>query len=241
MVSRVEERKRPLAPKAWQQPQTEPDWGHSHEREYPHDLPSVVDVEREWLRWEVSRWFELEQAEARRLAWKLLRGCRANTDLSTLEEVLRVFWEHREQEKAMSRLEDAANARDEHAFLEALEEVEWRGRPPADFTRAAKRALKAGAYKAAYQISVQGAEYHPDNQEVQKYARVLAPPKVVSRDMPPDPARKANREWLKAHSGEYSGQWVAVRNGDLLGATKSLKELTEQVGDTEGVLLTRAQ
>lgn len=240
MVSKLEQRKRPLAPKAWQQPQGEPDWGLSHESEHSHDMPSAVDIEREWFRQEVLEWLELERAEAKRLAWKLRRARRTGTDLTTLEEVLRVSWEHKEQEQALARLEDAANAKDEHAFLEALKEVEWRNRPPTDFTRAAKWALKAGAYKAAYQISAEGAEHHPDDPEVQKYARVLAPPKAVAGKKSPESGHKANREWLKEHGSEYSGQWVAVRDGELLGASKSLKELAERMGDTRDVLLTKA-
>lgn len=162
----------------------------------------------------------------------------AMTDLQQASR--RGSWAHDEQERAMARLEDAANAKDEHAFLEALKEVEWRNRPPADFTRAAQWALKAGAYKAAYQISAEGAKHHPDNLEVQKYARVLAPPKVVSGKEPPDPTLKANRKWLEAHEGEYPGQWVAIRNGELLGMANSLEELAQQVGNTKDALLTRA-
>lgn len=240
MIGSLQQRKRPLAPKAWQQPQSEPDWGHSHEHEHSHDLPSVVDVEREWLRQEFLEWLELERVEAKRLAWKLLRARRTGTDLTTLEEVLRIFWEHREQERAMARLEDAAKAKDEHAFLEAFKDIEWRNRPPTDFIRAARLALKAGVYAAAYQVSAEGAKYHPDDPEIQKYARVLAPPKVVSNTVSPDSTLKANREWLEAHEGEYRGQWVAIRDGELLGTANSLKELSRQVGNVKDALLTRA-
>lgn len=116
----------------------------------------------------------------------------------------------------------------------------WRNRPPADFVRAVHLALKAGAYLAACRISAEGAKHHPEDSEVQKQARVLAPPTVISGRIPPDPARKANRRWLEAHGNEYRGQWVAVRDGELLGAAKSPEELVEQVGDTKDVMLTRA-
>ncbi len=149
-------------------------------------------------------------------------------------------WEREYKERIMARLEDAASAGNERDFLEALKEVEWRNRTPGDFTRAIQLAFKVGAHLAAGQLSVEGAKYHPDDPEIQKYARVLAPPKVVSRRLPPNVSRKANRDWLMAHSGEYKGQWVAVRNGELLGEAKSLKELVEKIGNTEDVLLTRA-
>lgn len=143
-------------------------------------------------------------------------------------------------EEPLTHLEVAAEARDERAFLEALEAITWQNRPPADFVRAVRLALKSGAHLAARRISVEGAKYYPDDPEVQKQARVLAAPRVVSGHVPPDPARKANREWLEAHGGEYRNQWVAVRNGKLLGAANSPEELVERVGSTKGVLLTRA-
>lgn len=240
MVGKLELRERPLAPKAWQEPQSKPDWEPSHGSEHSHDLPSAVDVEREWLREEVLEWLEQERAEAKWLVWKLLRVRRTDTDLTTLEEVLRVFWEHREQERAMARLEDAAKKKDEHAFLEALKGIEWQNRPPADFVRAARLALKTGAYAVAHQISVEGTKHYPDDPEIRKYARVLAPPETRIGKPISDSKHWANREWLKDHGSEYSGQWVAVRDGKLLGAAGSLKELARRVGDTKDVLLTKA-
>ena len=150
-------------------------------------------------------------------------------------------WEYDEQEHTLSRLEDAAEAHDRGAFLEALQDIEWRDRPPMDFTRAIQLAFRVGAHLAARQISAEGARHHAEDAEIQKYARVLAPPRVISKSVPSDPARKANREWLTAHSGEYKGQWVAIRNGELFGAANSLKELVESIGSTKGILLARAQ
>lgn len=150
------------------------------------------------------------------------------------------IWNRKEKDHATACLEDAAKARDERTFLKALQEVKWHNRPPGDFIYAAQLALKAGAYRAAYQISAEGAEHHPSSSEIQKYAHVLAPPKVVVGKATTDSGHKANREWLKTHGGEYSGQWVAVRNGELLGASGSLEELAKQVGDTKNVLLTKA-
>lgn len=127
--------------------------------------------------------------------------------MADLQQVFHVgYWQHDKQATAMTRLEDAAEARDEHAFLEALKDIEWRDRPSEDFIRAVQLALKVGAHLAARQISAEGAKCHPGDAEIQKYARVLAPPRVVSKKAPPDPGRKASREWLMAHSGEYSGQ-----------------------------------
>jgi hypothetical protein len=145
-----------------------------------------------------------------------------------------------ERECVMARLESAARAGDERAFLNALDGIKWEGRPVADFIRATQLALEAGAHLAARELSAEGAKQYPDNPEIQKYARVLAPPRVISSNLPPDLTLGANRNWLMIHGGEYRGQWIALRHGQLLGVANSLDELVKQVGSTKDVLLTTA-
>jgi hypothetical protein len=139
---------------------------------------------------------------------------------------------------AFARLERAALAANESSFLEALKEVNWQARPVKDFVRATQWALEAGAHLAAREISSRGGVLHPDNPEIQRYARTLAAPKILARTKSVDRGLKANREWLKAHNGEYRGQWVALREGRLLGVDRSVEELVKAVGNTQNVLLT---
>jgi hypothetical protein len=47
-----------------------------------------------------------------------------------------------------------------------------------------------------------------------------------------------NNQWLRDHRQEYSGQWVALKNGKLLASANSAKELLHQVNATEDTLLT---
>jgi hypothetical protein len=141
----------------------------------------------------------------------------------------------------LSGLRAAADTGDEQSFLAALGTVEWAEMIAVDFLLATRLALKAGAYLAARMISARGLERYPEDSELQKFARALAPPRVISAAVPPDPAVAANQEWLRAHGAEHSGKWVAVKNGELLGSADSLKQLVEQVGDTNGVLLTAAR
>ena len=144
------------------------------------------------------------------------------------------------EENAFARLEEAARAGHEGDFLKALKDVRWYARPALDFIRAIQLALQADAHMAARQISAEGARLHPNDVELQKQARILAAPRVIARTAAPNPAHRANRDWLKANSDEYHGQWVAVRNGELVSAANSLEELVERVGNTKGVLLTVA-
>jgi hypothetical protein len=43
--------------------------------------------------------------------------------------------------------------------------------------------------------------------------------------------------WLDAHWHEYRGRWVAIRNGEFLGAATVLDDLVAQIGDIKGVML----
>jgi hypothetical protein len=44
---------------------------------------------------------------------------------------------------------------------------------------------------------------------------------------------------MKAHWQEHRGQWVAVRDGQLLDATTSFDNLLAHIGDPHGVLVTK--
>ena len=143
------------------------------------------------------------------------------------------------EDDAMASLESAATAGDERAFLAAKDMVDWETRPAADFLRAVQLALSAGAHMAARNLAAQAAVRYPDDADLQKYARVLAPPRVLRSDAPPHPGLRANRDWLMTCGDKYRGQWVALRQGKLLGAADSLAALKELIGDTNDILLTK--
>ena len=48
---------------------------------------------------------------------------------------------------------------------------------------------------------------------------------------PSQPEAVKDIQWLKVHRSEYTGQWVALLRGELLGEASTLKELISQVGD----------
>ena len=139
----------------------------------------------------------------------------------------------------MARLEAAAEVGDERAFWATVQAIDWTTRSPEDFIRTTQLALQAGAYLTARQISVEGAKRYPDHAELQKYARVLAPPKVTRSALPPNPAVSADIEWFKTHSAKYRGQWVAVKNGELLAVAPSIQELKSKVSNLREATVTR--
>ncbi|MDQ3815783.1 MAG: hypothetical protein M3347_17865 [Armatimonadota bacterium] len=144
-----------------------------------------------------------------------------------------------EAAEGLQSLRMAAEAGDERDFRRIMRQMNWDGCTATEFEQAIALALATGAPLAARELAMQGAAQHPASQELQKMARVLAPPRVVQTCAPNDPAGvKANQEWLHTHAAAYRGQWVALRRGQLLGAAASLRELKERSGALTGTFVT---
>jgi hypothetical protein len=142
------------------------------------------------------------------------------------------------EEDELARLEKAASKQDAHTFENILESLRWTSRIPSDFIRAINLALGIGAYTAAQRVSGLGKDHHPDDPQIQKYAHVLAPPKITRKKVEYDPTIRANRNWLMAHGDEYRSKWVALHNGELLDSADSFDELIERVGNSKDILIT---
>jgi len=141
----------------------------------------------------------------------------------------------RKQSSVLARLEEAANNGDESDFLKNLEGIGWGDKPAVEFVRAIKLAFKAGAFRAALYIASEGVKHHPDSADLQKYIRVLNPSQPAVAEPTTTVSPQANREWLKEHSHEYKGMWIAIRDGELLGASQTLGSLVEEVGRKFGI------
>ena len=77
---------------------------------------------------------------------------------------------------------------------------------------------------------------------LERAARVLAPPKIVERNRPPQKGLSASMLWLQNHAGEYQGTWVALQDGELIDFASTRKELASKIGSAvgnSGVLITR--
>ena len=142
----------------------------------------------------------------------------------------------------MLRLDAAAHPGNEIAFSRAAEAVEWNYRSPRDLERAIRLALQAGAHLKARQLSELAAQRYPGHTELQKFAQILAPPRVIDAHVPADPNARADMEWLKTHGDEHRGQWVAIQNGRLLASATSMRKLLDLIGNPKGtgIMVTRA-
>jgi hypothetical protein len=131
----------------------------------------------------------------------------------------------------MTRLEAAAEYGDRRELVLAAGEMNWSGLRAEDHVRGIRLALAAGAHLIAREIAVEGHERHPDHPALERMACILAPPRASRAGRPADPTVRANRDWFEKHGAEYRGQWVAVREGRLLGHAPSFARLKEVVSD----------
>ena len=134
----------------------------------------------------------------------------------------------------MERLAMAARFQNEQSFINAVNSLDWKSRPVEDYLTTIRLCLAAGAYLKARNLAMSGGERFPDDAEMQKYARILAPAKVIKADLPPDPEGVKDIRWLKEHHDEYRGQWVALHHGELLGKAQDLKALIQIIGNPIG-------
>ncbi|OQW92420.1 MAG: hypothetical protein BWK78_01760 [Thiotrichaceae bacterium IS1] len=64
------------------------------------------------------------------------------------------------------------------------------------------------------------------------WQRVLAKTKVLPSTPASSVGNFANAAWLRHHARQYQGQWIALREGVLLGAHKNHRELSQQLRDS---------
>lgn len=107
------------------------------------------------------------------------------------------------------------------------------------YVREIQSALANGAYLQARELSARGAERFPKHVLLARYARVLAPPRVIGTSPATKTDLRANKQWIEANGSVYSGKWVALRDGTLLGAADFLKELTNALGIHRDILYTK--
>jgi hypothetical protein len=62
----------------------------------------------------------------------------------------------------------------------------------------------------------------PESNRVQHLARVLAPPVVTPRPGRAGHSRQRERDWLRDHSHEYAGCWLALLGDQLIKADSDL-------------------
>jgi hypothetical protein len=92
--------------------------------------------------------------------------------------------------------------------------------------------LGEGAVEEARALVREAAQRWPDSPKVQKWARVLEPPKV--RVLEPRRAIPRDKEsaWIRQHAHEYPGRWLALRGDQLIAADADVAKVLEIINST---------
>lgn len=141
-------------------------------------------------------------------------------------------------ESILQLLEAAVAAGDEHVFLRELDKLEKESLTAGDFVQFIKLSLEIGFDLLARRLSAEAHAILPDDALLAKYARILGPPKSIVSAYYTKQNWEANRHWLKQNGANYRGQWVALDNGQFVGAASSPKLLTEELGELSNFFLT---
>jgi hypothetical protein len=97
-----------------------------------------------------------------------------------------------------------------------------------DFVRAIRSFLANAQAGAARQAAARGAVSFPDDLRLQKANRVLNPSRIVSRPATA-PDRTGEFAWLRKHSAEFRGSWVALMGEELLSSGEKLEDVLGEV------------
>ena len=139
----------------------------------------------------------------------------------------------------MELLENAVASDDKSGFEIAADAIDWSKHAPEDLIRAIHLAFKVDAHGTAHTLAQIGARQFPDHEACQKYARALAPAKLLRADLPPDPGVEKDARWLREHAAEYRGRYIALKDGELLDTADSFEPLIAKFPRGSRVLVTR--
>jgi hypothetical protein len=122
-------------------------------------------------------------------------------------------------------LEISAHTGDRGQFVRIAEGIDWSSQAAEELLRAIDLALSMELADLAIRLAQAGKSFFPDHERMQQAAQVLAPPRVRTSYIPPAKGLDVSAEWLRINANQYRGQWIAIREGQLVGSAHSLQEL----------------
>jgi hypothetical protein len=139
----------------------------------------------------------------------------------------------------MTQLAMAASEENESLFVTIANLIDWDSRPVENYLTAIQLALRIGAHLKARELALAGGKCFPENPEMAKYARILAPVRTIRSDLPSNPEASSNMQWLKSNQDKFRGRWVAIKNGKLITAAENYQQIRQMVGSTKntGILI----
>jgi predicted DNA-binding antitoxin AbrB/MazE fold protein len=138
----------------------------------------------------------------------------------------------------LTALQGYAVRGDSQRLRRLIETTDWMLGSPDELATAIEVALDLEMSKDAIELARLGSQIFPEHPRIQKLAHVLVPTPACIIDGPEARGLDASSAWLREHGLEYQGLWVAVREGELLGAAPRLKELAPLIGEGQDAIST---
>ena len=114
-------------------------------------------------------------------------------------------------------------------FRKAIDEIDWTAESPAIMREAIDMAFGRGSFRIAAYLAAKGHALFPTDATLEQIDYILNIPKEVFKWTPANPKTGNSIRWLKEHGAEYEGQWVAIRDGELLMAADTHGELYDRL------------
>lgn len=102
-------------------------------------------------------------------------------------------------------------------------------------------AFKAGAHAAARSIASYGAQKFPRDAWLSRVASTMSPGEARLVPAASSSDRELDARWIEANALEYSGHWVALRDGTLIFASSDPAEIGNRLADIQGAFVTRIE
>lgn len=104
---------------------------------------------------------------------------------------------------------------------------------PLSYSDRIRHLVQVGEILEAQKLLAEALEQEDCGEDLSYWERLIGPTKKfrVGGEKAPDPA--PDFRWLREHAQEYDGQWVALRNGELLASASSLKEVLSALKELE--------
>lgn len=141
-----------------------------------------------------------------------------------------------------STLGQTAQEGDSNQFAVVIGSVDFADYPADTIARAIDLALQLDLARIAIELAQTGIRLHPDDDRLQKAARVLKKPEVLGTRPATGKGLDKSHIWLQKHAEQYHGKWVAVRAGKLIASADSFSVLKASLptkSRTQKTLITR--
>lgn len=125
-------------------------------------------------------------------------------------------------------------------FVQTVQSIDWLLQSPELFLRTIDLALALEMAIVARQLAKDGFRRFPNHTRLQDAYTVLSPAKAIPRETGDGGITQSMRE-VNMQAEKYRGQWVALKDGQVLSAAATLKALHSQLEPTDdrSILITK--